>query len=137
METLYQNEKETSITSANRDQEYYLIYSEGHVNTEDFKAGFESVLADMKEHHYTKIVIDSKKVKSTPLVARTWLVSTFLPELFKHVEGNLQIGLVNSSSFFEGTTLSLLVKSIQALGFDLGIKFYKNADEARIALVGE
>ncbi|TAE50511.1 MAG: hypothetical protein EAY69_01450 [Cytophagales bacterium] len=76
--------------------------------------------------------MDLKKVSSTPFMARTWLVSTYLPELYKNSEkGALKIGIINTDSWIEGATISLLVTTIQGLGFDLGIKFYKTVEEAK------
>jgi hypothetical protein len=135
MDVIYQNADKTSITTADRERKYYLMYAEGNVITDDFKGGFSAVLEDIKAQKYNRIIIDLKKVKSTTMAGRTWLVTTYLPELYKNVTGNLQIGMINSDSFFEGTTISLLVKTIQALGFDLGIKFFKSVEEAQKALL--
>lgn len=137
MEVIFKNKDESSVTRVDHDQKYYLMYSEGNVNVEDYKGGFNAVLEDIKKNKYNKIIIDIKKVKSTPLAGRTWLVSSYLPELFKNVDGNVQIGLINTDSFFEGTTISLLVTTIQALGFNLGVKFYKSVEEAKKAILGQ
>lgn len=135
MDVIFQNTKQTSVTSVDREGQYYLIYSEGHVNVDDFKGGFNAILEDVKQSSkISTVIIDIKKVKSTPLLGRTWLVTSYLPELYKSIEGKLQIGVINSDSFIEGTTIKLLVTSIQTMGLDLGIKFYKNAEEAKKAL---
>jgi hypothetical protein len=134
MEPIFQNEKSKSVTSADRDKKYYLMYAENAVSDEDFRGGFNAILEDVKANKYNKIIIDLEKVTSTPMAARLWLVSTYLPELYKNVESGLQIGIINTKSWIEGATISLLVTSIQALGFNLGIKFYKNVPEAQTAL---
>jgi hypothetical protein len=135
MDVIYQNADKTSVTSADRERKFYAMNAEGNVNVEDFKGGFNAVLADIKESQFNIIVLNLKKVKSTPMVGRTWLLTTYLPELYKTVTGKLQIGIINSDSFFEGTTISILVTSIQALGFDLGIKFFKTVEDAEKALL--
>lgn len=135
MEAIFQNEKTKSLTSADREKKYYHMYAEGVVSDEDFKGGFNAILEDVKANKFTKIIMDLKKVTSTPFMARTWLVSTYLPELYKNSEkGALKIGIINTDSWIEGATISLLVTTIQGLGFDLGIKFYKNLDEAKQAM---
>ncbi|TAG05243.1 MAG: hypothetical protein EAZ44_03670 [Cytophagia bacterium] len=132
MEAIYKNEKTNSVTSADRDKKYYLMYAENTVSDEDFKGGFNAILEDVKINKFTKIIMDLKKVSSTPFMARTWLVSTYLPELYKNSEkGALKIGIINTDSWIEGATISLLVTTIQGLGFDLGIKFYKTVEEAK------
>lgn len=135
MEAIFENATKSSITSIDHEKKYFLMYSEGHVSTEDFKGGFNAILEQIQHHKYNRIIINIKNVKSTPILARTWLVSTYLPELYKNIEGNLQIGLINTTSFFEGTAISLMVGSIQALGFNLGIKFYKSVEEAEKAIL--
>lgn len=134
MDILHQNNKNTARTMADREHQYYLMYAEGVVNDEDFRGGFNAILEDIKKSKFKKIIINLKKVSSTPLLARAWLVSTYLPELYKNVEGNLEIGLINTNSFFEGTAISLLVTTIQTLGLNLGIKFYKDVAEAQQAM---
>jgi hypothetical protein len=134
MEILHQNSKNTARTIADREQKYYLMYAEGSVNDEDFRGGFNAILEDIKTSKFKKIIINIKKVSSTPLLSRAWLVSSYLPELYRNVEGSLEIGLINTTSFFEGTTITLLVTSIQTLGFNLGIKFYREVAEAQQAM---
>lgn len=132
MEAIYQNEKTKSVTSADREKKYYLMYAENAVSDEDFKGGFNAILDDVKKNKFTKIIMNLKQVTSTPFMARTWLVSTYLPELYKNSEkGSLKIGIINTDSWIEGATISLLVTTIQGLGFDLGIKFYKTVEEAK------
>ncbi|MCU0447740.1 MAG: hypothetical protein MUE85_22795 [Microscillaceae bacterium] len=136
MEILHQNTQNTARTIVERDKGYYLMYAEGVVNDEDFRGGFKALLDDFKNntHKIPKIIINIKKVSSTPMISRAWLVSSYLPELYKTIDTNLQIGLINTTSFFEGTTISLLVTTIQTLGFNLGIKFYKDVEEAQKGL---
>lgn len=136
-EIIYQNEKSTSRLEWRPAQGFYILYGEGHVNLEDFKGSFNALKTHQRQSGALKVIIDIYKVKSTPLLGRTWLVSSFLPDLYKNLEGSLEIALINTNSFFEGLTISLLVKTIQGLGFDLGIRFYNSVDEAKQALLGD
>ncbi|NJL11686.1 MAG: hypothetical protein HC913_00785 [Microscillaceae bacterium] len=136
-EIIYQNEKNTSRLEWRATESLYLLYGEGHVNLEDFKGSFNALKTHQRQSGALKVIIDIYKVKSTPILGRTWLVSSFLPDLYKNLEGSLAIALINTNSFFEGLTISLLVKTIQGLGFDLGIRFYKDVVEAEAALRGE
>ncbi len=133
MDAIFENKTSKSVTSADREKKYYHIYAEGDVSDADFKGGFNAVLEDVKVNGYQKIIIDLKKVTSTPFLSRTWLLSTYLPELYKAVPKGLQIGIINTDSWIEGATITLMVTSVQALGFNLGIKFYKNVPEAQTA----
>ena len=134
METIYENADKSAHTTADREQKYYNIYAAGSVKSEDFKGGFNAVLEDIKQNGFNRIVLDLKKVTSTNMSDRTWLVSTYLPELYKATKG-IKIGVINSDSWIEGGTIRLLVTSIQALGFDLGITFFKNVEEAKEKLL--
>jgi hypothetical protein len=134
MELLDENPKKTARTMVDREKAYYLMYAEGAINDEDFRNGFKVILEDLKTSKISKIIINIKKLSSSPMVSRAWLVSSYLPELYKTVDGNIQIGLINTNNFFEGTAISLLVTSIQTLGFNLGVTFYKDVEEAQKAL---
>ena len=134
METIHENADKTAQTTVDRELKYYHIYASGSVKSEDFKGGFNAVLEDIKANGYNRIVLDLKKVTSTNLTDRTWLVSSYLPELYKSTQG-IKIGVINSDSWLEGTTIRLLVTSIQTLGFDLGITFFKDVEEAKAKLL--
>ena len=133
-EIIFENETKSSHTTADREQKYYLIYSSGVVSSEDFKGGFNAVLADIKVNQYNRIILDLKKVSSTNMADRAWLVSSYLPELYKAVK-DVKIGIINTDGWIEGATISLLVTTIQGLGFNLGIKFYKDVEEAKKAIL--
>jgi hypothetical protein len=134
METIHENADRSAHTEVDRELKYYHIFASGSVKSEDFKGGFNAVLEDIKVNAYNRIILDLKKVTSTNMSDRTWLVSTYLPELYKAVKG-IKIGVVNSDSWIEGGTIRLLVTSIQALGFDLGITFFKDVEEAKTKLL--
>ncbi len=133
MNAIFENKTTKSVTSVDTEKKYYLVYAEGDVTDADFKGGFNAILEDIKVNNFTKIIIDLKKVSSTPFVSRTWLLSSYLPELYKAVPKGLQIGIINTDSWIEGATITILVTSVQALGFNMGIKFYKNVPEAQTA----
>ncbi|TAE15040.1 MAG: hypothetical protein EAZ95_09210 [Bacteroidetes bacterium] len=134
METIHSNADLSAQTTADRELKYYHIFASGSVKSEDFKGGFNAVLEDMKANGYNRIVLDLKKVTSTNMSDRAWLVSSYLPELYKAGK-NIKIGVINSDSWIEGGTIRLLVTSIQALGFDLGITFFKSVEEAKEKLL--
>lgn len=134
METIYENADKSAHTTADRDSKYYNIFASGVVKTEDFKGGFNAVLEDIKQHGYNRIVLDLKKVTSTNMTDRAWLVSNYLPELYKATK-DIKIGIINSDGWFEGGAISLLVTSIQALGFNLGITFFKTVEEAKTKIL--
>lgn len=133
MDAIFENKTTKAVTSVDMDKKYYLVYAEGDVTDVDFKGGFNAILENIKANNFTKIIIDLKKISSTPFVSRAWLLGTYLPELYKIVPKGLQIGIINTDSWIEGATISLLVTSVQALGFNLGIKFYKTVPEAQTA----
>jgi hypothetical protein len=134
MEFLHESTSKNARTLVDREKAYYLMYAEGAVNDEDFRGGFNAVLQDLKTSKISKIIINIKKLSSSPMISRAWLVSSYLPELYKTVDSNIQIGLINTNSFFEGTAISLLVSTVQTLGFNLGITFYKDVEEAQKGL---
>ncbi len=134
METIYQNADLSAHTTAERTQKYYNIFASGNVKSEDFKGGFNAVLEDIKQHGFNRIVLDLKKVTSTNMSDRAWLVSNYLPELYKATK-DIKIGIINSDGWFEGGAISLLVTSIQALGFNLGITFFKTVEDAKAKLL--
>lgn len=134
METIYENASKSAITTADRDQKYYNIFASGEVSSQDFKGGFNAVLEDIKLNGFNRIILDLKKVSSTNMSDRAWLVSTYLPELYKAVK-DIKIGIINSDGWFEGGAISLLVTSIQALGFNLGITFFKTVESAKEKLL--
>jgi hypothetical protein len=134
MEFLHETTSKNARTLVDREKAYYLMYAEGTINDTDFRAGFNAVLQDLKTSKISKMIINIQKLSSSPMVSRAWLVSSYLPELYKTVDGNLQIGLINTHSFLEGTAISLLVSTVQTLGFNLGITFYKEVEEAQKGL---
>ncbi len=134
IETIYENADKSAHTTADREQKFYLVFASGNVKTEDFKGGFNAVLEDIKVNNFNRIILDLKKVNSTNISDRAWLVSSYLPELYKATQ-DIKIGIINSDGWIEGGAIRLLVGTIQGLGFSLGITFFSNVEEAKTKLL--
>lgn len=117
--------------TVNIKDEYFLIFSDGDVGTNEFQGIFEALLTEMGKHPFKKLLIDIEKMKSSTLVARTWLVLNFVPRFYSMYEGVYEVAIVNTKNFLEGITIDLLAKAVMALGFKISITFHKNIGECK------
>ena len=124
-------ESHVNRLTINTKEEYFLIFSDGDVPTENFQEVFEALLTAMDSHPYKKLLIDIEKMKSTTLGGRTWLVLNFVPRFYSKYEGIYEVAIVNTKNFFEGITIDLLAKAVMALGFNINITFHKNVGECK------
>lgn len=112
-------------------EEFFQIFSDGDVGTNEFQGIFEALLSEMEKHPFKKLVIDIEKMKSSTLAARTWLVLNFVPRFYSKYEGIYNVAIVNTKNFLEGIAIDLLAKAVMALGFKISISFHKDVGECK------
>lgn len=113
------------------DREFFFIFSDGDVGTEEFQGIFEALLSEMGRHPFQKLVIDIEKMKSSTLAARTWLVLNFVPRFYSSYEGVYNVAIVNTKNFLEGLAIDLLAKAVMALGFKIAISFHRDVSDCK------
>jgi hypothetical protein len=116
------------------EKEYYLLHSNGAVNTDQFKGVFNALLDQMGQHPYRKLFIDIQQMKSTTLIARTWLLVNWIPKFYSQYDGIFYVAIINTKNFLEAITIELLAKAVMALGFDIRVSFHKTEEAALASL---
>lgn len=116
------------------EKEYYLLHSDGAVNTDQFKGVFNALLEQMSQHPYRKLFIDIQQMKSTTLAARTWLLVNWIPKFYSQYDGIFYVSIINTKNFLEAITIELLAKAVMALGFDIRVTFHKTEEAALSSL---
>lgn len=127
---IFQNEKNNIKIELDEDNKIITIMLVGEVGLEEYKNGFLTFLDLVEKYDCKKAIFDMSKNNKSPLLGRTWFVTSYLRKATPILKKGEKVAIIKSSNLVQAMTTDFVISTVTKFGIGFEMKVFKKREEA-------
>lgn len=129
-EVVYHNAGNTARVYRNQADAYIMVELTGAVQVSDYREAFTTLLKELANTGYQKLVFNLKALSKSDPESRAWLMKKFLPQAFHAIKGEAKAAIVSPTNTFQELALQMVLDSVQTIAYKTEVKYCQSVEEA-------